>query len=142
MSLSKEQQAALKEHLSGMFCRAKFEIDGRVVDVDRQRESESRTVLVVFIDGSLSGKNLGPITEDTDELATRVYRHRTIARWSAKKIKEIEKIYGKRRAKKEFPKLHERLTYLDCSFKTSSTLVRQFAKLEGIKLLELGGKPV
>lgn len=142
MSLTKEQQQAIKEHLRRMFCSAQFELDGHVINVVRERKSERVINLTVYIDGSVKGINLGGIDERTEEIAKRVYRHRSKAHYSPKMIKDIEKIWGKREAKKRFPDLHEKATYLDCSFNTSASLVRQFTKLEGIKLVKLGGELV
>ncbi|OED43593.1 hypothetical protein ACH42_09790 [Endozoicomonas sp. (ex Bugula neritina AB1)] len=142
MSFSKEHKEALTEELKGMFCRAKFELNGHSIVVSRERKSEGQTVLVVYIDGYIQGKNLGSISDKTDQVAKQVYRRRYVAQYKPKQIRSIEKIFGKRRAKKDFPNLHSKRVYLDCSFNTASTLIRQFSKLEGIKLVELGGEAV
>lgn len=142
MSLTKDQQSALLSELKGLFCSAKFELDGHDVRVRRERNGESKTCLVVYIDDAIEGKNLGSIDDVELGVAKKVYRHRSKARFKPKQIKEIEKLWGKRGAKKAFPKLHEKLVYLYPTFNTAQTLVRQYAKLEGIKLTELGGKPV
>ena len=142
MSFSKELQAKVKEHLQGMVCSASFELNSHAIDVQRRRKNERETVLAVFIDGSIEGKNLGAIDENTLPVAQKVYRHRVIARYKPKEIKEIEKVFGKRRAKKTYPNLHSKDIYLDCSFNSAASLVRQFAKLKGIKLVKLGGEPV
>ncbi|OED44060.1 hypothetical protein ACH42_08445 [Endozoicomonas sp. (ex Bugula neritina AB1)] len=142
MSISKEQQAQLTEHLKDFICSARFELDGHQIEVQKQRSGENALILVVFIDGQLEGKNVGMIEDVELEVAKKVYRHRTKACYTRKFIKDVEKAWGKRRAKKEWPRLHDKHIWLDPSFNTAASLVRQFAKLDSIRLVELGGEPV
>lgn len=57
-----------------------------------------------------------------------------MAVYKEKEIKDIERIFGKRDAKKNFPNLYKRTEYLDPLFPKASVLVRQFKKLDGIQL--------
>jgi len=138
MSITKEQWQAVESELAMAWCQVKFEYKGFEVSINRQRASESKTVLSVFINGEIKGAWLG-ITENTKDapnVIKDVWKLTTKAKYKNKFIKEIEKIYGKRRAKKEYPELHGRYEYWSPYFSKASVLVRQFKKLEGIKLIQ------
>lgn len=142
---TKEQWKKIQENLEGWLANESFMYKGHKVTVQRQRESESKSILAVFIDGTIAGKW---ITFGLDSLKDRekeadrpaiiddVWMLRSRARHKASFIKSMEKIYGKRRAVKEWPDLHGRTEYRYPYFNKASTLVRQFQKLDGIEWIE------
>ncbi|MDG3049034.1 hypothetical protein P7250_17500 [Vibrio parahaemolyticus] len=63
-----------------------------------------------------------------------VWMLKTQARYDKKFIASVEKIWGKREAKKRYPNLHDKRQYRWPYFNKASSVVRQFKKLVGIKL--------
>lgn len=141
MTITKEQwQAIEKEIAVAGRVDVKFQYKGFELAVQRQRESESKTVLCLFIDGTIkpSWGWFEKECEDRPEIVKDVWKLTTKAKYKSKSIKELEKICGKRRTKKEFPDLRERYEYWLPYFSKSSVLCRQLKKLEGIKLIKAG----
>lgn len=138
MPLSKEQKEQLTEELKGFLPRAEFRIDGHNIAVQKVRVSENKTALAVYIDGKVEWKNVGVTDNKAPDIVTKVWRKRSHSLYKPTQIKRIEKAWGKRRAKQEFPNLHKTSEYYDPTFNTASTLVRQFAKLEGIEVVQIG----
>jgi len=139
MAITKEQWIELEKHLTGYFGSAIFKFGEFEITVTRGRVSESKTSLVVYVDDVIKG---GWYSKDNERPACipDVWRKRTRARYTAKSIKEAEKVWGKRRAKKEMPELYEKTEYHTCDFTTAKSLVRQYKKLDGLELIKIGGK--
>ena len=139
MAITKEQWVEIEKHLAGLFSSVIFKYGEFEVTVTRSRVSESKTSLVVYVDGVIKG---GWYSKDNERPACipDVWRKRTSAKYTAKSIKSFEKIWGKRRAKKEMPELYEVTEYHTCDFTTAKSLVRQYKKLEGLELIKIGGK--
>ncbi|MFP3352309.1 hypothetical protein ABZP26_08235 [Pseudoalteromonas sp. SD03] len=139
MAITKEQWVEIEKHLAGLFSSVIFKYGEFEVTVTRSRVSESKTSLVVYVDGVIKG---GWYSKDNERPACipDVWRKRTRAKYTAKSIKSFEKIWGKRRAKKEMPELYEVTEYHTCDFTTAKSLVRQYKKLEGLELIKIGGK--
>ena len=55
--------------------------------------------------------------------------------YPSKTVAEIERALGKRQAKKTFPSLHDSFIYRLPFFTSSSTLVSQFKKADGLTLI-------
>ncbi len=138
MAISKEKWADIEKELASLFVNMKFEYKGFELAVQRQRHSESKTALVVYINGEIKGgwSLTEDDCEDRPEILKDVWKLTTKAKYKAEFIKKINKIFGKRRAKKDYPDLHERHEYYLPYFAKASVLVRQFKKLEGITLIE------
>ncbi len=132
--ITNEMWKKIEEELSRHFCSVKFQYEGRELSVERSYVSESQTALAVYIDGVIEWKHCH--REGISDFHKAVWRGRSMAVYNQKDIKEIEKIFGKREAKKRFPNLHKRSEYLDPTFPKSSVLCRQFKKLKGITLLK------
>lgn len=139
MAITKEQWVEIEKHLAGLFSSVIFKYGEFEVTVTRSRVSESKTSLVVYVDGVIKG---GWYSKDNERPACipDVWRKRTRAKYTAKSIKSFEKIWGKRRAKKEMPEIYEVTEYHTCDFTTAKSLVRQYKKLEGLELIKIGGK--
>ncbi|WP_418608855.1 hypothetical protein ACNSN2_06760 [Pseudoalteromonas sp. US3C1013] len=139
MAITKEQWTEIEKHLAGLFSSVIFKYGEFEITVTRGRVSESKTSLVVYVDGVIKG---GWYSKDNERPACipDVWRKRTRAKYTAKSIKSFEKIWGKRRAKKEMPELYEVTQYHTCDFTTAKSLVRQYKKLEGLELIKIGGK--
>ena len=138
--ITKEQWEIVEKELAQGWVNVTFEYKGFELSIQRQRLSESQTVLGVFINGEIKGEWINhdgkTDKELIPEILTDVWKLKTSAMYKPSQIKKIEKFYGKRRAKKEYPELHERYEFWLPYFPKASVLVRQFKKLEGIKLIK------
>ncbi|HHG3545873.1 TPA: hypothetical protein ACPVZ6_002897 [Vibrio parahaemolyticus] len=141
MKISKDQWAELEEKMTYGYVDIKFKYKGFELSIQRVRTSESKSVLVVYINGSykLSWGLIDRESEGRPSILTEVWKQRSMAIYKPKEIKEIEKVWGKRQAKKDFPNLHGRHTWYDPAFPKASVLCRQFKKLEGLELVEDSG---
>lgn len=139
MAITKEQWIEIEKHLAGFFGSVIFKYGEFEITVTRGRVSESKTSLVVYVDDVIKG---GWYSKDNERPSCipDVWRKRTRARYTAKSIKDAEKIWGKRGAKKELPELYEKTEYHTCDFTTAKSLVRQYKKLEGLELIKIGGQ--
>jgi hypothetical protein len=139
MAISKEQWAEIEKQLAGLFGSVIFKYGEFEITVIRGRVSESKTSLVVYVDDVIKG---GWYSKDNERPSCipDVWRKRTRARYTTKSIKDAEKVWGKRRAKKEMPELYEKTEYHTCEFTTAKSLVRQYKKLEGLELIKICGK--
>lgn len=130
--ITKEMWKQIEDELSGSYASMKFQYEGRELSIERVRVRESQTALAVYIDGSIEWKHCH--REGISDFHRAVWRKRSMAVYKEKEIKDIERIFGKRDAKKNFPNLYKRTEYLDPLFPKASVLVRQFKKLDGIQL--------
>lgn len=148
MAINKAQWQQLEAEMTRGFVNIKFSYQGFELSIRRERTSESTTVLAVYIDGHIKGKWLGNIDDikpDAPSILKAVYCHRTIGVYKPAEIARIEKIYGKRRAKTEWPNLHKKVVYLQPYFSKASVLCRQFKKLKGLEVTKadcLNDEPV
>ncbi|WP_242511102.1 hypothetical protein [Aliivibrio finisterrensis] len=140
-SITKEQWTEIQEALSSLFVSVKFKYQDYELSVIRVRESESKTVLQVYIDGQIKGAwFLGKKDDkesDAPTILNEVYKERSVASYKPALIKDIEKTFGKRKAIKHFPDLHKKTSYLVPYFSTASALCRQYKKLKGLTLLSM-----
>ncbi|MBN3237691.1 hypothetical protein H5A46_10100 [Pectobacterium versatile] len=131
-TITKEQWALIAEELKSSFCYVQFKYQDTVITIARERDGESKTVISVYFDGKMSwvwgrkeSEFYNPITElFWCEKKKRLY--------SAQRAAKIEKEFGKRRAKEFFPKLHDSISFRMPYFATSTSLIRQFKKTEGL----------
>lgn len=130
--ITKEMWEDIEAEMSGSWVNIQFTYKGHEVSVQRVHVRESQTALAVYIDGSIEWKHCH--REGISDFHKAVWRNRSMAVYKEKEIKDIEKVFGKRDAKKNFPNLYKRTEYLDPLFPKASVLVRQFKKLEGIEL--------
>lgn len=142
MALSKVQCDHLKEHLSGLFCQAKFQYGEDTVTVERVRKSENQTCLAVYINGSIKGEWFTEKGRSkAPKILEKVYFGKSLSLYTAATIKRVEKQLGKRQAKKLYPELHKKKISFVPYFSASRTLVNQFKKIEELELIQLGNLP-
>ncbi|WP_133182286.1 hypothetical protein [Shewanella decolorationis] len=137
MAITKEQWQQLETEMAGLMVNISFSYQGHELTIRRCRDGESKTVLAVFIDSSIDEQwftQVENLTEDAPKILPEVWCHRTISRYKPKDIAEIEKILGKRKAKKEYPNLHDKLVWLSPYYSKASVLCRQFKKLKGLEV--------
>ncbi|GGF00605.1 hypothetical protein [Pseudoalteromonas gelatinilytica] len=140
MAISKEQWEKIENELAGFLGSALFKLGDHEISIQRVRNSESTTVLAVYIDGYIKGE-WHTKEETRPACLEQVWRKRYISIYKQADIKQIIKIFGKREAKKRYPNLNEKKEFLDCYFTTAKSLVRQFKRIKGIELMLIGGVP-
>lgn len=101
---TKEQWDDVKHKLSTPYCSVYFLIDGYSVVAQVQKD-KMRLVIAVYVNGWMKGQDIwvGP-ERDADnmpEIARRFYCLKSKAYRSAKDIKHLEKLFGKRDCKKK-----------------------------------------
>nr|WP_240634934.1 hypothetical protein [Brenneria salicis]NMN90538.1 hypothetical protein [Brenneria salicis ATCC 15712 = DSM 30166]RBP64868.1 hypothetical protein DES54_10693 [Brenneria salicis ATCC 15712 = DSM 30166]RLM31627.1 hypothetical protein BHG07_04835 [Brenneria salicis ATCC 15712 = DSM 30166] len=131
-AITKDQWAKIGEELQSYFVSVEFKYQDTVITVHRERSGESRTVLSVYFDGKIC---LGWGFESLDSYnpITKLFWCEKKQRYySPKRVAEIEKAFGKRAAKKYYPKLHESKSYRTPCFSSSTSLIRQFKKVDGL----------
>lgn len=144
--ITKAEWAQIENDISRSYVDVEFTYKGFKLTVNRVRVSESKTELVVYINGRINhGWSTAHIdwVKVSEELKSQVppiladvWRERTKSLYTAKEIKEQEKIWGKRECKKMgiYTKYH----YYEPFFSKASVLVRQFKKLDGLELVSVG----
>ena len=143
MGLSKEQQKQVTDHLqSALFGSVEFEYRDIKVSISRRFVSESESRLFVYFDGEYrpswgitSMDSFNPLTE-------KLWNKRTKAFYSPKKIAKLRKDIGIRALKKFLPDFDKKQVWYEPCFKTSTTLIRQYAKLDDLELVAIGGEQV
>lgn len=135
--LNKEQQQKLTEELQGFFARAEFQLDQHRITIKRVRVSESTTALAVYVDDQIRVKDMA-FGEEPRAIIKKVWRKRQKGAYSPAQIKQIEKKLGKRRALRVFTRLHNKIYFYDATFNSATSLVRQFAKLDGLQVVAIG----
>ena len=138
MAITKEQWIKIENELASTFGNVVFSVGDHKVSVQRNRTSESTTVLSVYIDDFIKGEWFNK-KESRPACLEQVWRKRSISLYKPTEIKRIQKAFGKRDAIKHFPKLHDKKEYFDSFFTTSKSLVRQFKRIENIELELIGG---
>jgi len=146
MAISKEQWQAIAAELKKGWVAMKFKLHGHEIDVTRERKSESTTVLVVYIDGAMKGvwfkelSDIDPADEFMNKVVKQVYFHKFKARYNKKALDELAKFkrkWGAKETKEIWGDNPEKAghTYLYPAFGSSTALVRQFKKIEGLELV-------
>ncbi|EHK2923190.1 hypothetical protein J7Y46_003019 [Vibrio parahaemolyticus] len=133
----------VQSQLEGFLANVSFKYKDHKITVAREYQSESSSKLVVYIDDQIKGAwidlNFGKVGEvdkpkERPAVIDDVWMLKTQARYDKKFIASIEKVWGKREAKKRYPDLHGKRQYRWPYFNKASSVVRQFKKLEGIEL--------
>lgn len=136
--ISPDMWKRLEAEMEMTFVGLEFMYKGQKLTVERVKKSESRTCLVVYINGAIKGAWCGSpdkIPEDAPSILAEVWNTSRMSCYKPKEIKQIEKDFGKRAAKKYFPKLHDKFIFLHPEFSKASVLCRQFRKLKGIEVV-------
>lgn len=134
MSISKEQWMNIEKDLKDYFASVDFQYKDTEVSIRRVSSGEGKTELAVYLDsqiysgwGRLKGDDFNPLVE-------LFWCKRQKSLFSPTKVKRLEKIWGKRRAKKEIPNLHDKFTWYWPYFSKASVLVRQFKRVKELTL--------
>ncbi|WPA91027.1 hypothetical protein QS795_011070 [Providencia zhijiangensis] len=134
MGISKEQWVKIEGDLKDYFASVDFQYKGIEIGVRRVSIGEGKTALAVFLDGEIR-TGWGWTNSDVfNPLVECFWSKRQKSYYSPARVKKLEKIYGKRRVKKEISNLHEKLTWYHPYFSKASVLVRQFKRIEGLTL--------
>ncbi|MFJ5441731.1 hypothetical protein [Pectobacterium sp. CHL-2024] len=131
-AITKEQWTLIAEELKSYFCYVQFKYQDTVITIARERDGESKTVLSVYIDGKMSwvwGRKESEFYNPITELFWCEKKKRF---YSAQRAAKIEKEFGKRRAKEFSPKLYDSISFRLPYFATSTSLIRQFKKADGL----------
>ncbi|HDO1327608.1 TPA: hypothetical protein P2Q98_000221 [Aeromonas veronii] len=146
MAISKEQWQAIAAELKNLWVQLNFKLHGHEITIRRCRKSESTTVLGVYIDGEIKGAwmkqldEIDPADEFMNKVAKQVFFHKFKAMYSKKELETMAKHkrrLGAKRIKEMFGEAPEKAgwTYLVPYFASSTALVRQFKKIEGLELV-------
>ncbi|SHO20125.1 Putative uncharacterized protein [Moritella viscosa] len=131
--ITKAQWQDIERELTDWLPDVEFALDGFIINVSRQRISEQKAALVVYINGELKGDWM--VNKDNrPSIIPQVWKTKTRSLYSPSKVKKLEKEIGKRRAKQYIPNLHGKSSHLVPYFSSAAVLVRQFKKIEGLVL--------
>lgn len=133
--IDKEQWADLESKLASYLVGVELQYKGHKLNIKRERDGESKTVLAVYIDGIIKGSWFLPDAEDRPDIVSDVWRKRSKRVYSHQKKAKIIKQFGKRQAMRVFPDIDKAIEFYDPYFNTSKTLIRQFKKLDGLELI-------
>lgn len=138
MSISKEEWGTIKEALLPHHGAVKFSHNGNEILVNKRQVGENKLKLIVYINGVVNyGWGIPDNKEYKPEYKPYLNSNK-MQRYANKTKKEIIKIYGKRRALKEYPELNSHREYWFADFATFSTFKGVFNKLDGLKLVATG----
>ncbi|MNF75565.1 hypothetical protein D3C84_576370 [compost metagenome] len=125
----------------------KFDLNGHEISIRRAPKSESRTVLAVYIGGSIKAEwsknvaELDPTDEFMNKVVKQVWFHRFLAQYNARELAALEK-QKKKLGVRRFKEIwgdgdlkKQGLHYLRPYFGSSPALVRQFKKIDGLTLI-------
>ncbi|MBS9438970.1 hypothetical protein EAE91_18085 [Photorhabdus noenieputensis] len=133
MNIDKPGWKAIEEELKSLFCHVSFQYQGVVISVNRERVSENRSQLFVYFNNKVC-LAWGDKGHDMYNPLTELF-WRTVTRplYSKTRIAEVEKLLGKRHAKKELPYIYKTHTYLSPGFINAVQLIRQYKKIAGLE---------
>ncbi|MBP1130466.1 MULTISPECIES: hypothetical protein [Serratia] len=138
-TISKAQCEKIADDLQRVFCHVQFNYQGTEISIVREHVSESRSHLVVYFDNKHCPGWGWKDSEQFNPLTGLFWSQRKRKLYPAKRVAEIEKQMGKRKAKEYFPQLHDSFCYSVPYFSSSLSLVRQFKKVAGLTLLSQEG---
>ncbi|AYA40569.1 hypothetical protein HZS38_09245 [Xenorhabdus nematophila] len=136
MSIDKSQWVKIADELQSLFCLIQFKYQDTVISINRGRVSESKTHLFVYIDSKLNIAGGDEQSEHYNPLTPLFWCSCSKPLYSKSRIADAEKMLGKRHVKKHMPYMYKKHTFLTPVFPNSTTLIRQYKKIEGLSLLE------
>jgi len=132
--LSKEDIQRIDTELSFPFGCVVLRGDGNTVTIQVQRTKPRRYDLVIFVNGWFKGEYLKETSPEH-----RFYRPVKISSYKPSQRAQIEKEFGKRKARKYFPNLDKTSTYYMPSWNTPSTMLRHFARVcQSVTVVSVG----
>lgn len=135
-NITKEEWAEIGEKLASLYNSVYFKLGEHKISVVTKPINETKISVVVYVDSEIKGSWFGQPTDDTPTFVSKVYPKRTISKYSAKAIKSIEKHWGKRAVKRDYPDLHDKIEYHTPYFSKASVLVRHYKKIEGLEYIK------
>ncbi|MCE2594433.1 hypothetical protein K6Y31_06365 [Motilimonas cestriensis] len=134
MSISKEQWTDIESKLSGLYGTVKLMLEGRTLTLEKRLIAENQLAVLVFIDGSIQPTSGLESSKHYDPFVALVWRKRSESCYSQKQIKEIEKLWGKREAKKQYPRLYDKHVYYEPFFPKFAGLKRVLSKQKDLQM--------
>ena len=136
--ISNEKWKEIGEKLSRYFVNEKFKSGNDVIHVQRQKESESKTVRAVFINGTICLAFANEKHADFKPISHQVWKKKVVRLYSKQKLELAKKQLGVRLFNEMYPKdqRDKQHHYWFPYFSSSKTLIAQFKKIEGIEYLE------
>ncbi|MTC39269.1 hypothetical protein GKR70_12225 [Providencia alcalifaciens] len=135
MRISKAQWVKIEEKLKEHFGCVKFQYQDTEVCVIRTYAGEGKTKLTVYLNDQICAGWGWTSCDVFNPLVEFFWSKRSTSIYKPKQVREFEKIFGKRGAKKEVPNLHKKITWYHPCFSKASALVRQFKRIEGLSLI-------
>ena len=132
--ITKEKWSEIETELKTLFGRVEFKLNDLTITVIRRSISEGKTELVVFLDHQCRGDWANPNSDLFNPLVVTLWRKASRGMYTTSAVKQIEKIFGKRRAVKKYPDLHGRFEFYLPTFKTAASVVRQYKRIKGLTL--------
>lgn len=125
MSLSKEQKAFILKQLESQFNHVELNCDGFIIGLIL-KPYKMRLVIDIYINGVFKGEWLGFTKEHPETKYLPIKRK---AFFTPKRKAEIIKVFGKRAAKKMFPKLDEVHESRSCFFTSPQAALSHLIKV-------------
>jgi len=140
MSLTKQQWQKLEEELDfGSFGEAKLKLDDDTINLQRKFISKNTVAIAVYINGTIK-PGWGVVNMDMfDPKVKQLWRKRTKSLYGHKKKKELIKIFGIRRARKDFD-IDKTTEWYEPYFPTFGALKRLYKKIENLEVISIGYK--
>lgn len=138
MPISKDKWKEIEETLSQyFFMNVKFKIGNDIITVTRQRETESKTVLVVYINDKYSHAWQDEQHELFNPITHKVWKKTSKRMMSKQKIDALKKKYGVRAFNNVYSKREQEavISYFMPFFSSSRSLVSQFKKIDGLEFI-------
>nr|WP_321270486.1 hypothetical protein [uncultured Tolumonas sp.] len=141
MAISKEKWKEIEVRLKAYFVRdMKFKLGEDVLSIQRERDGESKTVLAVYINGTINFGWGWCDNEKFNPLTSQVWRKVFKPFYSKQKLAAAKKKLGVRLFNQIYSKKEqtEGITYYSPYFSSSRTLISTFKKIEGLEYLDGG----
>ncbi|AWX98700.1 hypothetical protein A8139_21480 [Marinomonas primoryensis] len=132
--ITKEQWEEIEKALKGSMGVVKFKLGEKQITLEKRFIKENVMVICVFINGKLEQKAGWP-GDDYDPAIEPIWNKRSRSVYSPNDKKRAEKIFGKRRAKKEFDDWDKRVEWYEPFFKTFASMQRKYKKIEGLEFV-------
>ncbi len=139
MSLTTAQWEEVKKELYHYGGQVTFTHNGHELTLRKSQKDESNLMIFIFIDGTSNGGWGIPQMEklyNPDYVKYLCPVH--YSKYKATDVKRITKAFGKRRALKEYPELHDKNTLHRNYFESFRTFKSVFKKLGGLTIGKLG----
>lgn len=138
MTINKDQWDQIKHELQGSYGRVKLSLEGKKITLQKALVKENQLAILVFVDGRISAGWGFPDQSDFREFVKKLWRKRTIAIYKPKEKERIIKAFGKRGAKKFFPRLNEVREFWVADFSTFDSMRRVLQKNKSLEVITIG----